>query len=309
VRSLLDARRGHEAVEFIGRNTARFHDRSTAHDWLARASYETGDYREALRQKQYALSPGQHGLADGPSSPSFSPDAAARALCGIGKILEAAGISWFLAAGTLLGFYRDGAPLAHDRDVDIGVLADAVGGPDLAGVIREHPALLLDRRARPGDRYFPLTFEGIAVDIFLYEPGDGALHCGLGRLVGDVAWRFTSFGLKAADFQGQTCNIPDDPDRYLDETYGYGWQMPDTGYASALSSPALCDVDPYVRAYYALARALKARLSGDEAKVRALLRQSPVRVGLPDLAAGGVPPAGAGLETNFHATENGEEDA
>lgn len=296
-KALLDARRGPEAVAFIRRNAARFEDEGAAHDQLARAFYETGHYRAALRHKQSALSLGQHDFSSRPAPLPFSPDAATRALGGIAEILDAARLRYFLAAGTLLGFHRSGAPLVHDRDIDVGVLADKGDGPDLARVIREHPGLLLDRRARPGDRYFSLTFQAIAVDIFLYEPCDGGLQCGLGRLAGDVAWRFTSFDIKAADFQGRTWTIPDDPERYLTETYGPRWRTPDTGFASVLSSPALFEVDPDVRAYYALSRAHTCRLLGDPAKARALLRQSPVHVDLP------------GQHAAFPPTDNDAEDA
>ena len=296
-KALLDARRGPEAVALIRRNAAKFEDAGAVHDQLARAFYETGNYRAALKSKQSALSLGQHDFSASPSPPAFSPVAAARALCGIAEILDAAGLRYFLAAGTLLGVHRSGAPLVHDRDIDVGVLADGGDGPDLARVIREHPDLLLDRRARPGDRYFALTFQAIAVDIFLYEPCDGGLQCGLGRLSGDVAWRFTSFDVRTAGFQGRQWPIPDDPERYLTETYGPRWRTPDTGFASVLSSPALFEVDPYVRAYYALSRAHTCRLTGDPAKARALLRQSPVHVDLP------------GQYEPFPSTDNDAEDA
>tara|TARA_R110001606_G_scaffold99949_1_gene220150 strand:+ start:4769 stop:5848 length:1080 start_codon:yes stop_codon:yes gene_type:complete len=281
-RALLDAKRASEAIVFISDKAANFHDRAAAHDWLASALYESGAYREALRQKRAALAAGQ---PPSPARPSgFNPDAAVRALRGIIQILAAAGIMAFPAAGTLLGICRDGAPLGHDRDVDIGVLGDLQGGPDLARIIRQHPDLLLNPRSRPGDRYFALTFKTIAVDIFLYEPGDGGLHCGLGRRAGDVAWRFTAFGLKDVSYHGQVWTVPDNPERYLAETYGPDWRTPDTGFASVLSSPALFAVNPYVRAYYALSRAHGCLLSGDTAKARALLRQSPVPVDLPGLA-------------------------
>ncbi|WP_299950286.1 tetratricopeptide repeat protein [Hyphomonas sp. BRH_c22] len=277
--ALLDAHRGRAAIAFIAGNASRFPDAATVHDCLARARYETGDFREAFRQKQCAVSrrrgPGPERLPAG-----FSPDTAAGALCSIGEILDAAGVPFFLAAGTLLGFYRAGQPLAHDRDVDIGILASQDGAADVARIIRDHSGLVLARRARPADRYFALTVKGIGVDIFLYELSGDALHCGLGRLTGDVAWRFTPFRLKTASFKGATWNIPDNPERYLAETYGPGWQTPDEGFASVISSPALFQVDPYTRAYYALSRADKALKQGDSEKAAALLRQSPVPISL-----------------------------
>ncbi|KCZ57694.1 hypothetical protein HY30_17380 [Hyphomonas chukchiensis] len=304
---LLDAHRGREAIAFITSSVPRFKDAATAQESLARAYYELGDFREALRYKQRALSMGCPDVPAPRPQPRFSPDAAVGALSGIGKILNSAGISYFLAAGTLLGFHREGAPLAYDRDVDIGILANGFGSPDVARVIRDHPALMLSRRARPGDRYFAIVFQGIAIDIFVYEPCDGGLHCGLGRLAGDVAWRFTPFGVKTADFQGRNWHIPDDPERYLTETYGPGWQTTDAGFASVLSSPALFRVDPYVRAYYALSRAHKSRVSGDEAKARALLRQSPVPVELTDPGTSMALPPCADRDTTFFSAEKNEE--
>ena len=295
--ALLDAHRGREAIAFITSNVPRFKDAATAQESLARAYYELGDFREALRYKQRALSMGCPDVPATRPQPRFSPDAAVGALSEIGKILNTAGITYFLAAGTLLGFHREGAPLAHDRDVDIGILANGFGSPDVARVIRDHPALILSRRARPGDRYFALTFQGIGVDTFLYEPGDSGLHCGLGRLAGDVAWRFTPFGLKEADYKGRIWTVPDLPERYLAETYGPDWRKPDEGFASALSSPALIETDPHVRALYALSRAYTCQLMGNEARARALLSQSPLPVALP-------PPAGEARTSPETSTES-----
>lgn len=303
--ALLDAHRGQAAIAFIAGNASRFTDAATVHDGLARAHYEMGDFREAFRHKQCAVSQGRrprpHCLPA-----RFSPDAAAGALSAMGEILNAAGVSFFLAAGTLLGFYRSGEPLAHDRDVDIGILASQEEAPDVAAIIRDHPGLALTRRARPSDRYFALTVKGIGIDIFLYEPGGGALHCGLGRLAGDVAWRFTPFGLKTAAFKGATWTVPDNCERYLGETYGPGWQTPDKGFASAVSSPALFDVDPCTRAYYALSRADKALRQGDSEKASALLRQSPVAIALTCPGGDGAAPSTPADMSNHRREENQE---
>ncbi|WP_373008585.1 hypothetical protein [Hyphomonas sp.] len=288
--ALLDAHRASAAIAFITRYAARLPGVAKVHDCLARARYESGDFREALYHKQSAVSL-RRGTECGHPLACFSTEGAVDALDCMAEILGAAGIPFFLAAGTLLGFYRSGQPLAHDRDVDIGILASPDGMEDVARIIREHPDLCLARRARPGDRYFALTLLGISVDIFIYEPKGGCLECGLGRANGDVAWRFTPFGLKAVNFKDRTCNIPDNPERYLAETYGPGWQTPDRGFASAISSPALFQVDPYTRAYYALSRADKALKRGDSKKAAALLRQSPVPVALARLGDDGPLPA------------------
>ena len=70
-------------------------------------------------------------------SPFGKTSPPARALATLVKlvsIFEGGGLQPFLAAGTLLGFIRQGGPLAHDRDIDIGLMranTDAAGPVDL----------------------------------------------------------------------------------------------------------------------------------------------------------------------------------
>jgi hypothetical protein len=57
--------------------------------------------------------------------------------------------------------------------------------------------------------------------------------------------------------------------------------LPDEGYSSAVSSPALDGVDIRVRSFYAAARARAALQMGEISKARALARQSPLPLRLP----------------------------
>ncbi|OZB19386.1 MAG: hypothetical protein B7X53_00010 [Hyphomonas sp. 34-62-18] len=274
VTALLDAHRPEDAVAFTCEMQPRFCDEATAYDALGRAHYYMGAYRAAFEHKARALALSPAPTAQAPLA--FSPGAATDALREIGRILTSHAISFFLAAGTLLGFYREGGPLPHDRDVDIGVMRTSDGGPDIAGIFRTHPDLILKRRARPGDRYFALMHKGIGIDIFVHDKIDDHLVCGVSDLNGDIQWRFTPFEIAEARFNGEVWAIPDTTERYLAESYGPDWRRPDTGFASAISSPALYMVDSYVRAFYSSARAKNALASGDRMKAEALIRQSPI---------------------------------
>lgn len=287
-RALMDAHRYDEAAAFIRLEARHFPSLATAYDLLARAFYRQGAFEAAFRHMQRALiAPDNRAAAVPRHSTRFEPDGAITALIDLWEILEAAGLRPFLAAGTLLGFYRTGAPLPHDRDVDIGILCSADTAPDICGLLRRHPALLLATSARPGDRYFALTHKRIAADIFLYEMRGDHVLCGLSAHEGDIQWRFSRFALAEVRYGGRDWRVPDAPERYLAETYGPGWRTPDKGYASAVSSPALYRVSPYTRAYYAAARARRACLAGDMVKAEALLDQSPLPVHRP--APGGPP--------------------
>ncbi|MFN7166779.1 MAG: hypothetical protein ACK4NV_07035 [Pannonibacter sp.] len=273
--ALMDARRPSEAAALL---SAARGPNALPTQLLARAYYHEGRFSDAFMEACRVLNEtAECREAGAPPSP-FNPTAARAALIEITDLLVGAGVTPFLASGTLLGFHRGGGPLAHDRDIDIGILRDPEGGPDIAGILRAHRALLLPRMARPGDRYFGLMHRAIAIDIFVYDACAGGLTCGFSDLAGDIQWRFSRFKLTHASYGDRHWTIPADPDRYLAETYGPGWQRPDTGFASVLSSPALYQTDSHARAYYAVVRARRARLTGDAAKAAALIHQSPVPI-------------------------------
>lgn len=284
-----------EAVRFVERNFERFKDRSTAHSKLASAHYHGGAFEAAFFHMERALQTlDPASIPDEPRPSAFDPNLAIDVLREIQVILEDAGAQPFLAAGTLLGFVRDGGPLPHDRDIDLGVIAGPDASPDLAAILRTHPATLLKRSARPGDRYFGLLHRGVGVDLFIYERAGDHIDCGFTRRPGDIHWRFTSFGLRDAEFEHLRCRIPSDPERYLEETYGPDWRRPDYGFASAVSSPALFEVSPYARAFYSAARARNHLNAGNREKAASLIAQSPVPIdySVPE----GPPCAESGLE-------------
>lgn len=242
----------------------------------ARALYHAGHHTAAFLEAARLLRLCKPSTASASPATAFEPAQAISALADIRALLSSAGVESFLIAGTLLGFHRNGGPLPHDRDIDLGVFRTGDGGPDIAGILRAAPGILLPRIARPGDRYFGLMHKGVAIDIFVHERSGSHLLAGVSHTPGDLQWRFSDFSLTPVCYAGQTWTIPSDPGRYLDESYGPAWRSPDTGFASAVSSPALHNTSPHVRGYYAVMRAIRALVTGDSAKAAALIAASPV---------------------------------
>ncbi|MGB3626061.1 MAG: hypothetical protein WA989_09540, partial [Henriciella sp.] len=151
---------------------------------MARAHYRRTEFEIAFRYYCKAYHAATPALSAAPDGYGFDTRRAAVAAQDMIQLLETAGTRPFLAAGTLLGFVRSGAPLTHDRDVDIGVLCDGSARPDIAGIIRRQPCLRLGFDARPGDRYFSTSYQGIGIDIFLYEAAAGHLLSGFSDLHG-----------------------------------------------------------------------------------------------------------------------------
>lgn len=281
--ALIAARRPAEACALLARLTGPVSGACLPDRLRARALYHQGQFEAAFREACLLLAV----AAPRRRPPDFDAGHAAGVLTELLSLLTAAGARAFVAAGTLLGLRRAGAPLCHDRDIDIGVLSAPGAGPDIAGLLRRHGRILISRIARPADRYIALTCKGVSADIFLYDRGGPHLTCGFSNLAGDIQWRYRAFRIASADYGGRIWPVPDDPDGYLAETYGPGWQTPDTGFASAVSSPALFQTDIHARAFYAAMRAGRALEAGDAGRAVLLLSQSPVPVpALPEGAAG-----------------------
>lgn len=271
--ALADLHAFRQVADLVQAGKADFPGLAALPERRARALYNLGLYRAAFEEMKAALA--MTARLPGPAL-SFDPAGAITVLAEVSAILAAAGLAPFAAAGTLLGLERQGSLLAHDRDVDIGVLQQGPARPDIAAVIRQHPALILERRARPGERYYALNHRGVAVDIFVYEPAGDHLLCGFSDRHGDIQWRFSAFTLREAAFAGRRIPVPSPPGRYLEQAYGPAWRVPDPGFASAIGSPGLYRTDPWARATCSAARARMARAAGNEPKAAALAAQSPI---------------------------------
>lgn len=275
--ALIDARRHDEAVRFIHDNFDRFRRSWIAESKAASAHYHSGAFWKAFTHMDSALAAfGQEDLPQAAPDRSASPSRAQDALRGVIEILGRYGVRAFLVAGTLLGFVRHGALLAHDHDGDIGVIRGQDGSPDIAAIIREAPDLVLERRARPGDRQFKLIHHGAAIDIFLHDHTNDHIISGLSDHPGDLQWLVPRFDIAEAPFGAHTWPVPSPAEAYLEKFFGPAWKSRDARLVSDIASPALVEASIHARGYHSAARALASLRAGDRVRARALLRRSPL---------------------------------
>lgn len=217
---------------------------------LAKAHVLNGDLRTAVQHMHalllYTLSDEfkpDPSLNDRPVS-TFDVLAAEDTLIVVNRLLRAKGLEPFLMSGTLLGQAREGALLAHDKDIDLGV----VGWENqftIAQALLEAGHFQLDVAQLSGkDRFLISTYDvrnGMAVDFFLFhDKGDHYLH-GIDFDMGFTQnFRFSKFGLRELEFLDETFFVPDNIDRNLAENYG-DWHTPVSSYVVTVESPALCD--------------------------------------------------------------------
>lgn len=256
-----------EAIPLLEKALEDAADRSTAYQSLARAHAYIGNFEEAVQYQKCSIETLEdHQL--GAAASAYSVARAQDALTAAKTALDHADISFFLVAGTLLGCVRDGAPLRHDRDVDIGIFSD-VPNRDILAALRQDPGFVLPLVVADDAPYLPLSFKGVALDVFKHDLQDGATWFGFSRRSGDIGWRLTPFGLEDMAVAGQSFCIPSPATAYLNELYG-NWRQPDKGFSSVISSPALTELDTDVKTFTALSRLRLAIVRGDTARIEVL---------------------------------------
>lgn len=185
------------------------------------------------------------------------------ALLAIHKTMAELRIPFFLYAGTLLGIYRDGELLPHDKDMDLGLpwntprleLLEALMTMGFAC-----PAIEKYRRQVP-QHYAVIAHlaTGITIDLFFAEPKTirytpaAALTPNkeqqkeqqekkmvvMGFTKNDTTGEgvfayYTPFAMEKITYAGAEFLIPANTDEHLAEQYGDDWRTPNANYDSML---------------------------------------------------------------------------
>lgn len=205
----------------------------------------------------------------------FDPVEAAHALVDLQTVLAAVGQRPFLVSGTLLGFAREGQLLAHDKDIDVGI----IGWEDQFDVVN---ALLQSRKFAvdvrhlngQGTYHIPLMHLStqVNIDVFVYHREDGRLVTGVESTFGYLQkFAFTPFDLKTVRFLDIDFHVPSDVELNLAENFGE-WRTPDPGYISHLESPSTTEVGGAVYQLVGRLRALEAIKANNMDKLSRVIR-------------------------------------
>jgi len=148
------------------------------------------------------------------------------------SILESLGIRFWLTDGTLLGYFREGDIIAHDADVDLGLMIDAYSD----AIISEFRRRGFDLKYVLGEKKqgLELSFirDGVKVDLFFfYREGDRLWHGAWegfdkGRKRNLIKYYYEPFELREVEFLGAVFNVPADTLKYVETKYGEGWRTP-----------------------------------------------------------------------------------
>lgn len=181
----------------------------------------------------------RHG--DDGASKTFDLKKANRALSDLCQMADAKGTPVFLVSGTLLGCIREGQLLAHDKDIDVGI----VGWESqyaLCMALQESGLFTISAQYLKGQDtyYIPICHNatGMWIDVFVYHPQEKHWITGVDFFFGyRQTFAFTPFELRKVEFLGVDMNIPVNAELNLSENYG-NWRTPDPLYISHLESPS-----------------------------------------------------------------------
>jgi hypothetical protein len=179
------------------------------------------------------------------------------------RTLDDAGVPFFLAAGTALGFVREGGPLKNDNDIDVGVFDRDWDRDALAEVFTRSPMFELD--AHPQSEKLHVRHRGGSpIDLFrFYREGDRVWHDGV-----FVRWFNTPFTVVRRTVRGVSLPLPEDADTYLTENYG-DWRTPNGAFDPFTDDAPNVEITwPEYQRMHFVRRAYKQIASGDIARGR-----------------------------------------
>ena len=161
----------------------------------------------------------------------------------ITEILDTYNIQHWLTDGTLLGMIRENDFLNHDNDTDLAVCARTFDPLALEDLFEA--GFILERFFGCPDESFEFTVSrgGVLTDFFFfYEVGvaEKVRHSAYFEFDEDemsarrLDYVYESFTLTGVSWKSLSCNIPSNPEKYLEQKYGSSWTSPQLDWDYAL---------------------------------------------------------------------------
>lgn len=182
-------------------------------------------FQTKLDQITFPLGLGRHGF--NPSFKNLDLDSVESELHKLMKDFAEMGVQPFLNSGTLLGYYRDGHPIPHDDDFDLGILVEGRTEEDVAKNWREF-VRKVNVKFNSIDKGSFLALKmsnGVQIDLFCAWRLKGQLF------VHPYCWADVSdsalLPLQSHEVRGRKFDIPADPNAILSVNYGENWRVPD----------------------------------------------------------------------------------
>ena len=162
-------------------------------------------------------------MLEGPSLKVFSDGV---------SVLTDLRLSWYVSAGTALGFVRDGTFIPHDTDIDVEVITSYSVKLDVKEIVDSFSAKGLQLVRTTFDGHFPIQLafmgkERVVFDVFFVyvgeEDGFAISYSEFGKL--KTPMRFLEV-LEDRDIDGVSYKVPSPAEEYCEYRYGLDWKVP-----------------------------------------------------------------------------------
>jgi len=182
----------------------------------------------------------------------------------VSQVFDRLGVPYFVNFGTLLGIVREGDFIAHDDDVDIGVLPGFNKHKELIEMLLDE-GFVFKRgfEFNGGISELAFWYNDIAVDFFFYHLCDVAdnragrmyyQEYSTGGLIPDASERVAAISarriycpivneLHPCMFKGVQVLVPSNAEEYLDAVFGTNWKTPIKNWTTADSKLDLVPVE------------------------------------------------------------------
>jgi len=151
-------------------------------------------------------------------------------LYNVKKVLDEAGIEFWLESGTLLGAIRDGDFIEWDKDIDISIMRkDRIKIQRIAskfytiGTFGEH------RRGNFISSHYIIK-DDFKMDIYYWFKAKEEYVSYTNGEYSTVVNNNYLDDLKEITFKGLKVKVPNNPKQYLEDRYGKGWKLPDKNW-------------------------------------------------------------------------------
>lgn len=154
-------------------------------------------------------------------------------LIDLDKIFKEMNVEYWLTCGTLLGFYRDGDFIGHDKDTDICVNSKDFNGYVLKRILSLGFKIVKCFGTLEDGFEISLNRNGVKLDIFLFYKNDDKWY-------NSVYYDFTSsdclkfdyiyepFEISESIFLGYSFKVPKDTESWIISHYGEDYRTPNT---------------------------------------------------------------------------------